>query len=93
MSLGIFKLYNIGEVIRTRIFPFINKLYLKSKGVEIGINPLVFNKVYIIGNGHIKIGNNFCFTSGDCINPISSNLRGCIYTEKDAIITIGNNLE
>lgn len=88
----IIKITHLPIAIRTHIYPIINKYYFLSKGVQIGNNPLIFNKIYLIGNGHIKIGDNFCFTSGDCINPISSNLRGCIYTEKNATISIGNNV-
>ena len=62
------------------------------KGVEYGKNFKVFNKIYLIGKGAIKIGNDFMFTSGDCINPISRNLRGCIYTEPHSKITIGDRV-
>ena len=53
----------------------------------------VYNKVYIKGYGKIIIGDNFVFTSGDAINPICRNIRGCIHTvTKDSKITIGNNV-
>ena len=41
----------------------------------------------------ISIGDNFYFTSGDAANPISSNLRGTIFTDcPDARILIGDNV-
>ena len=50
------------------------------------------SKIYLISKGTIRIGNDFMFTSGDCINPISRNLRGCIYTEPHSKITIGDRV-
>lgn len=54
----------------------------------------VYNKVYVTGKrGHITIGDNFTFTSGDGINPICRNIRGCIHTNHtNSIIRIGNNV-
>ena len=57
-----------------------NLFYFKIHGVSFGKNMIVYNKVYIKGNGKIAIGDNFSFTSGDNINPISRNLRGSLYT-------------
>ena len=89
---GIVKILNLPVAIRTKIFPSFNRLIFKLKGVEFGKNFKVFNKIYLIGKGTIRIGNDFMLTSGDCINPISRNLRGCIYTEQDAKITIGDRV-
>lgn len=44
------------------------------------------------GGGKILIGNNFYFSSGDAVNPISSNLQGTIYLENGASLKIGNNV-
>lgn len=88
----IIKLLNSPIAIRTRFYPIFNKHLFMLKGVKIGNNPLIFNKVYLSGSGHISIGDNFVFTSDDCINPISKNARGCFYTEQDAIVTIGDNV-
>ena len=89
---SIVKILNLPVAIRTKIYPSYNRLIFKLKGVEYGKNFKVFNKIYLIGKGTIRIGNDFMFTSGDCINPISRNLRGCIYTEQDAKITIGDRV-
>lgn len=44
------------------------------------------------GNNDIGIGDNFYFSSGDAVNPISSNLQGAIYLENGASLKIGNNV-
>lgn len=44
------------------------------------------------GNNVISIGDYFYFSSGDAINPISSNLQGAIYLENRASLKIGNNV-
>ena len=88
----IVKILNLPVAIRTKIYPSYNRLIFKLKGVEYEKNFKVFNKIYLIGKGTIRIGNDFMFTSGDCINPISRNLRGCIYTEPHSKITIGDRV-
>jgi len=68
-------------------------MYFKLKGIEYGKNICVYNKIYVKGSGKVKIGDNFVFTSGDAINPICRNIRGCIYTvTRDSQITIGDNV-
>jgi acetyltransferase-like isoleucine patch superfamily enzyme len=62
-------------------------------GIEYGKKMRIFNKIYVKGNGQVKIGDNFVFTSGSSINPICRNIRGCIYTvTEDSQINIGNNV-
>ena len=75
-------------------YKFLNKLYFRLKGIQFGKNLQVYNIVYITGaRGKISIGDNFHFTSGDCINPICRNIRGCIHTEKEqSEIVIGNDV-
>ena len=87
------KLISIVPRLRMKYYRFYNKLYFKLKGIEYGKNFCVYNKIYVKGRGKVKIGDNFVFTSGDAINPICRNIRGCIYTvTKDSQITIGNNV-
>ena len=40
----------------------------------------------------MKIGDNFYFSSGDAVNPMTSNLQGAVYVEPGAELTIGNNV-
>ena len=89
---GIVKILNLPVAIRTKIYPSYNRLIFKLKGVEYGKNFKVFNHIYLIGKGKITIGENFMFVSGDGINPIGSNVKGCIYTEPNATILIGDNV-
>lgn len=71
-----------------------NCIYCRYKNIQFGKNFQIYNNIYITGaRGKIKIGDNFVFTSGDGINPICRNIRGCIFTQhKSSIITIGNNV-
>lgn len=41
----------------------------------------------------VRIGDDFIFTSGECINPLCRNLRGCIVTEREkSVIEIGHHV-
>lgn len=40
----------------------------------------------------ISIGDNFYFSSGDEVTPMTSNLQGAVYVELGAELTIGNNV-
>lgn len=61
-------------------------------GIKYGRRMKVYNKVYIIGRGHITIGDDFLFTSGAGINPICRNLRGILCAIRGAKIEIGNRV-
>lgn len=52
----------------------------------------VYNKVYIIGRGHITIGDDFLFTSGAGINPLCRNIRGTLCAIRGAKIEIGDRV-
>lgn len=52
----------------------------------------VYNRLYIRGSGTITIGDDFVFTSGDSINPICRNIRGCFNTVAHGSIIIGNHV-
>lgn len=92
-----FKLYRlkfISKIIRKRFFIYWNKNIFKLNNVKYGSNLMVYNKFYLQKHpaANISIGNNFIFTSGDAINPLCRNIRGCIYAEENSIIKIGNNV-
>ena len=72
----------------------LNRALLKKKGAILGRNIQIPGKLNLVtsGNNVIGIGNNFYFSSGDAINPISSNLQGAIYLENGASLKIGNNV-
>jgi acetyltransferase-like isoleucine patch superfamily enzyme len=54
----------------------------------------MFNRIYLTKEplSTLKIGDNFTFSSGDAINPLCRNIRGCIYLpEPTSVIEIGND--
>lgn len=70
-----------------------NRVYFHLLGIEYGRNMLAHNKIYVIGKGSVIIGDDFHFTSGDCVNAICRNIRGVFYTPtKEAIIEIGDRV-
>ena len=88
------KLLNIPALVRMRFYPMLNRALLKKKGAVLGRNVQIPGKLNLVtsGNNDIGIGDNFYFSSGDAVNPISSNLQGAIYLEKGASLKIGNNV-
>ena len=82
------------NTLKMKYYKWFNKWYFKYKGIQYGKNMQVYNKVYVTGKrGKIVIGDDFTFTSGDGINPISRNIRGCIHTNSiSSEITIGNHV-
>lgn len=88
------KISNIPRKLRMFIYKPYNKMKFKLLGVKYGHNLNVFNKIYLnIGtNSKVKIGKNFIFTSGECFNPLCRNINGCIVTNPNATITIGDNV-
>ena len=88
------KLLNIPVLVRMRFYPMLNRVLLKKKGAVLGRNVQIPGKLNLVtsGNNVIGIGDNFYFSSGDAVNPISSNLQGAIYLENGASLKIGNNV-
>ena len=88
------KLLNIPALVRMRFYPMLNRALLKKKGAILGRNVQISGKLNLVtsGNNDIGIGDNFYFSSGDAVNPISSNLQGAIYLENGASLKIGNNV-
>lgn len=77
---------------KKKFFIGFNQWLFKRKGVEYGNQMKVYNQIYLKCSGTITIGNKFTFTSGDCINPICRNIRGCIYVMKNGKLIIGNHV-
>jgi len=71
-----------------------NRIMFRRRGVEFGSFLCVRNRIYIRKekDSEIRIGDNFLFLSGACINPLSRNIRGCLATNAGAKLTIGNNV-
>ena len=86
------KIYNFPRAINIKLSCRFNRWYFKAKGIKYGKNLNVLGKVHIIGNGNITIGNDFTMTNDGAVNPISSNMRGVFFIEKNAYVNIGNNV-
>ena len=87
------KVLNLSVIVRTRFYPRFNRLFFHLKGVTFGQNMTIMGKVSVIGGGSITIGDDFYMTSGDHVNPISSNQQGAFFTDNsEAKIYIGNNV-
>ena len=62
-------------------------------GIKFGKKMNINNRIYCCANGSILIGEEFRFTSGSGINPISRNIRGGIYSQcRDSKIIIGDRV-
>ena len=87
-------IYKISRKLKYFYYLYWNRLKFRLKGVNFGANLLVFNQMYLdLKQGSIlNIGNNFTFTSGDCFNPLSRNIKGSIIVNAKASINIGNNV-
>lgn len=62
---------------------------------NLGKRAMIFNHIYldIHPDSKVKIGDDFTFTSGECINPLCRNQRGCIVAERpNSIIEIGHHV-
>lgn len=93
MRAFIIKFLNLPATLRIKLYPRINRMILKAHGVAFGRNLQIPGKVsWLIGGGKLKIGDNFYFSSGDAVNPMTSNLQGAVYVEPGAELTIGNNV-
>ena len=62
---------------------------------NLGKRAMIFNHIYldIHPESKVMIGDDFTFTSGECINPLCRNQRGCIVAERpNSIIEIGHHV-
>lgn len=63
-------------------------------GIKFGKGITVYNSVYVkfAKKTNVVIGDNFTFTSGNCINPLCRNIKGCLIAGPNARIIIGDNV-
>lgn len=88
-----YKLFRVMRLIRSVFYTYYNRLWFRAMGIKFGWNMIIKNKIYISGFGKIRIGNDFRFSSGDSINPISRNIRGAFYLgTPQASIIIGDEV-
>lgn len=71
-----------------------NRIILHINDIKYGRNVRIFNHIYIKKDkqSSIQIGDNLIFSSGDALNPLCRNIRGCIYAYGGSKIEIGNNV-
>lgn len=71
-----------------------NKIYFFLNNIKYGKNFRVFNHLYLkihVG-ALVQIGNNCTIMSGAGLNPLSRNIKTCIYVGKKATLKLGNEV-
>lgn len=71
-----------------------NKIYFFLNNIKCGKNFRVFNHLYLkihVG-ALVQIGNNCTIMSGAGLNPLSRNIKTCIYVGKKATLKLGNDV-
>lgn len=71
-----------------------NKIYFFLNNIKYGKNFRVFNHLYLkihVG-ALVQIGNNCTIMSGAGLNPLSRNIKTCIYVGKKATLKQGNDV-
>lgn len=80
--------------IKEYCFLYYNRFLFTLAGVKFGRNMKIATgftlKKYM--GAQLLIGDDFCFTSGATINPISRNIKGGIFVNNDAKLLIGNDV-
>lgn len=94
MNTILFKITFIPRFIRQFFYKRFNPVLFKSAGASVGNNFKVYNRVYLklYRGGKLKIGDSFTMTSGEAVNPISRNVKACLFINNNAILNIGNNV-
>lgn len=81
--------------LRRKFYVAYNRMLFWMNDVRMGKDMLVYNKIYLKKNfvAKITIGDNFEFSSGEAINPLCRNIRGCLWAPfPNSEIVIGNNV-
>ena len=84
----------IPRKIKEFIFRYYNRFLFFLAGVDYGKRLNVYTGMTLkkYKGAKVVIGDNFCFSSGSTINPISRNIKGCIFVNNNATLHIGNNV-
>jgi acetyltransferase-like isoleucine patch superfamily enzyme len=88
------KLILLSKRVLNRLGSYANRVRFKFYGVKHGNNCVVQGKLYLklFPSSVIEIGDNFYFSSGNCINALCANKRGAMYATDGANIVIGDNV-
>lgn len=84
----------IPRKIREFIFKYYNRVLFFLAGVDFGKHLDVYTGITLkkYKGAEVVIGDSFCFFSGSSINPISRNIKGCIFVNNNAKLRIGNDV-
>lgn len=89
----VLKILNFPTALKVRFYPHYNRWKFRLKGINYGNDLNILGQVVVHGKGEITIGDNFCMTSGNHINPICGNEQASIFTETSSSeIKIGDNV-
>ena len=90
----IHKLTFVPRFIRQFFYLWFNRLMFISAGATVGRGFKVINRMYLklYRGGSLIIGDNVTITSGEAINPIAKNIKGCIFVDNNASLVIGDNV-
>lgn len=87
------RFFRIVPKMREKIYIIWNRIFFKLIGIKYGRNLKVYNKIHVFGRGTVVVGDDFHFTSGDCINPICRNIQGSIFViSSSSMIKIGDRV-
>lgn len=80
--------------IKQAYYRFHHKILFSLVGVKYGKNMNVSTKITLkkYSGAEFIIGDDFLYQSGDSINPISRNIRGCIFVNINAKLRIGDDV-
>ena len=84
----------IPRKIRQSYYKYYYRILFAIAGVKYGKNMDVSTKITLkkYSGAEFVIGDDFLFASGDSINPISRNIRGCIFVNTNARFQIGDDV-
>lgn len=87
------KIFRLNKRVKIIFYKYWNRFKFFTSGINYGKNLSVWCKLYLFldKQASVKIGNNFTFTSGDALNPLSRNINGCIHVNEGGILSIGDN--
>lgn len=94
MSQVMFKLTFVPRFFRQFFYKVFNRIMLWSADVNFGHNLRIYNRFYLkkYHGANFLIGDNFLLCSGESINPISRNAKGCIFLNTNSTLIVGNNV-
>lgn len=71
-----------------------NKIRMKILGVSYGKHCILHGPISfsLKKDAKVSIGDSLCFLSGNFLNPLSRNIRGCISVNQGGFLRIGNHV-